>query len=66
MCVRVCVCVSMSKSVCVGVSGGVSAVDSSGSGQSGWAALHLHPIYQYVPAAPHNSRLLRGMLLETD
>lgn len=53
------------KSVCVGVSGGVGAVDSAGSGQSGWAALHLHPVHQHVPAASSVCGLLQRMLLET-
>lgn len=54
------------QAVCAGAGGGLCAVDSCSSGQSGWAALHLHPIHQHLSSAPSVHHLPHGLLLEKD
>ena len=64
--VCVCVCVCVCQGVCAGAGGAVGALDPGGAGQPGWAALHLHPVHQHLPAAPRRHGLHPGLLLEED
>lgn len=51
---------------CACAVGRLHSVDPCGSGQSGGAALYLHPGHQQLPAAPGLCHFPLGLLLEED